>query len=503
MPSFDNKGPHLGIACLLAYLKQQGIDLTFTDFRSFYNCNPPFYYLGYRSINYIPEIPDLPLILSIIKNYNRGKELIYAIDDQIMNYVQNWQLSYFSLKKDIENIYRVMKENIHKFSKQNIIGFTTYETNFLYTIMLSLLIRQERPNTIIIYGGPHVSQHMNAAKLALKARAADGVVIGEGEKTLTEIIYSQNKKEAFFVDGVMRYDKSKNIFVYRARRPVDLNRLPPPDFSIFQTEKHPLFKLPLYSSRGCTNRCSFCNEWKLFFPYRKIVHTKLIENMKYMHQKYNTIRFYFVDSLLDGSSVWLDRFAEEQLRQNLNLQWEGFFRGKISKELLRKLKKSGLASAFIGIESFSDRILARMEKKRNVADNLKIIELFCSLNIPIVIGIIIGFPSSTKSEFLYMRKSLLSLIQKYPNLLRIHAEPFQLKPMSGIYNNPGSYGMSLVKCDTKTRQLVPELSDIVEKVPMAISARPKTTDIIQRFNLIAKTFSKQPYPTYLSSGVYI
>lgn len=498
MPSFANKEPHLGIACLSAYLKQQGVDLTFTDFRSLYNCNPPFSYLGYTSTNYVPEIPDLPLILSVIKNYNRGKELIYAIDGEIMDYVQDRRLNYFSLKKDIENIYKVMKDNIGKFTKHDIIGLTTYETNFLYTIMLSLLIRQKRPDTVIIYGGAHVSQHISAAKLALKSTAADKIVIGEGEETLTAIIYSKNKKKDFITEGVMRYDKKKNTFIYQARKPMDLNRLPCPDFSIFQTGKHPFFKLPLYSSRGCTNSCSFCNEWTLFFPYRRVTHTKLIENMKYMYQKYNAIRFEFADSLLNGSLGWLERFAEGLLKQNLNLQWGGFFRSRMPKNLLKKLKKSGLSFAFIGSESFSDRILASMGKKRNVADNLKTIELFCSLNIPIVAGIIIGFPSSTKSEFLYMWRSLLSLNRKYLNLLKIHIEPFQLRPKSGIYNNPGSYGISLIKYNTKIRQLVPELSDIVEKVPMAISGRPKTTDIIQRFNLITRTFSEQPYPAYFT-----
>ena len=500
MPSFESKQPHLGIACLSAYLKQRGIDLTFTDFRLLYNCNQPFSYIGYTSTNYVPEAPDLPLMLAIIKNYNKGRKLIHGIDEVLIDYVQDRHLKYFSLKDNIESIYKVMEHNIDKFTKSDIIGFTTYETNFFYTIMLSLLIRQKNPDAFIIYGGPHVSQHWNAAKIALKSTAADKIVIGEGENALVEIVHSRNRKEDLLIQDVMSYDKKNNTFKYRAGKPVDLNHLPRPDFSIFKTSKHPFFALPLYSSRGCIFRCSFCNEWKQFYPFRQLGYIKLIENMKYLHQRYNTIQFDFADSLLNSSLDWLDRFADELLRQNLDLQWGGFFRGEMQENLLKKLKTSGLSFAFIGIESFSDCILVNMEKKRNAADNLKTVELFCSLNISTTVGIIVGFPSSNESDFKYAWKTLIKLTKKYPDSLRIHAEPFQLRPMSKIHNNPESYGISLVKWNAKVVLMVPEFSDIVNKIPMAISGAPKATDTIRRLSLMNSTFANIPYSTFSTEG---
>jgi len=444
----------------------------------------------------VPEIPDLPLILAIVKNYNEGRKLIADIDEVLLDYVQDRQVQYFSLKDDIESIYEVMESNISKFTRTGIIGFTTYETNFFYTILLSFLIRQKRPNTFIIYGGPHVSQHLNAAKIALKSTAADRIVIGEGETALTELIHSKNREEGLSIRGVMSYDKRNNTFRYEENKPEDLNCLPCPDFSIFNDRRHSFFNLPLYSSRGCIYRCSFCNEWEQFYPFRQLGYSKLIKNMKYLHQKYNTIKFDFADSLLNSSFSWLDKFAGELARQNLDLQWGGFFRGEMPENLLERLKTAGLSHAFIGIESFSDTILTKMEKKRCATDNLKTIELFCSLNIPTVVGIIIGFPGSDESDFKYMWDNLINLKRKYHHTLGIHAESFQLRPMSKIYNNPGSYGISFVKWDAKIIQLVPELGDIVEKIPMAISGSPKATDVIRRLGLVNSTFTNIPSSTF-------
>lgn len=502
MPSFsDSNLPHLGIACLSAYLKQQGFDSTFTDFRSLYNCAQPFSYLGYTTTNYAPEIPDLPLILAIIKNYNSGRKIIDGIDEALLEYVQDRRLKYFSLKENIEAIYKVMESNISRFTKSDIIGFTTYETNFFYTIMLSLLIRQKNRNAFIVYGGPHVSQHWNAAKIALKSTAADKIVVGEGEVTLAGIVRSQNRKDDLSIEGVMSYDKKNNAFQYRERKPIDLNSLPCPDFSIFNAKNSPLFQLPLYSSRGCVYSCSFCNEWRQFYPFRRLGYKKIVKRMKYLHQRNNAIWFNFADSLLNSSSAWLEDFADELLSQNLELQWGGFFRGEISEKLLKKLKKSGLSFGFIGIESFSDCILASMEKKRSARDNLKTIELFCSLDVPIVAGIIIGFPGSVESDFKNTWRTLISLTEKYPNTLKIHAEPFQLRPMSKIYDNPGSFGISFVKWSARVVNMVPELSDIVENIPMAISGMPEAVDTIRRLYLIESTFISEPSPNIIVKEV--
>lgn len=496
MPCFVSKQPHLGIACLSGYLRQQGIGSIFTDFRLLYNCDQPFSYVGHTSTIYVPEIPDLPLILALIKNYNKGTRLIDGIDEILKDYVQDRRLEYFSLRNDIEKIYQVMEANINWLAQSEIISFTTYETNFFYTVMLSLFMRQKNPNAFIIYGGPHVSQHLNAAKLALKSRAADKIVIGEGEDALVEIVHSRYSGKGLLVRGAMSYNKKNNTFKYRAGKPADLNHLPCPDFSIFNTRGHSFFELPLYSSRGCVFRCSFCNEWKQFFPFRQLGYIKLIKNMKYLHQRYNTIRFHFADSLLNSSLGWLDKFADELLRQNLNLQWGGFFRGEMPEGLLKKLKISGLSYAFIGIESFSDYILASMEKKRSTADNLKIIERFCSLGIPTEAGIIIGFPGSNESDFKYLWKTLVGLTKKYHSSLRIHAEPFQLRPMSKIYNKPEFYDLSVTMWNAKVVKIVPELSDIVEKIPMAISGASKAVDTIRRLDVMNSTFIDNPYSSF-------
>ncbi len=60
--------------------------------------------------------------------------------------------------------------------------------------------------------------------------------------------------------------------------------------------------LPLATSRGCTGKCMFCNERRIYSPYRRISTDSLKEMLIRIRDEYSPSRIAFADSLLNGGS---------------------------------------------------------------------------------------------------------------------------------------------------------------------------------------------------------
>ncbi|MDD5005293.1 MAG: radical SAM protein [Candidatus Omnitrophica bacterium] len=498
MPFFRRDVPPLGVACLCAYFKKHNLKLNCTDFRLYKNDVQTFTYLGYQD-NFVIDIPDLPLILTIIKNYQKNKPLFNGMDEIVRDYIQHRPLIYLKLKRDILEVYNIINERLPKILDNDIILFTTYDTNFFFTIMCSLLLRQKKPHITIIYGGPQVSQSENSRKLVLKLGLADVVVIGEGEKTLLDIIESYKAGKSLTIKGTMTYNKNKDIFVTKTHDILDINTLSCPDFS-FLSQNGPVqnYVLPLYSSRGCIFKCNFCNEWNMWYPFRQLKPERVVEWMKKLSHDYGTFRFYFADSLLNASMPWLEEFCDKILKSRLDLQWYGYFRSKMTKELAQKLKRSGLCRAFIGAEAFSESLLERMNKKNAITHNIESIESFCFASIPLEISTVVGFPYETKSDFEKCWGIYSNLKEKYPDNILINIEPFQLRPSSNVFERFGDFGLSIKRWDSKTINMLPEISEITSRIPMSVKGKPRPQEIIRRANVMTNSFYRDPYSSKFS-----
>lgn len=498
MPFFRINAPPLGVACLYAYLKKygpRGLDLRCTDFRLFKNDVQTFTYLGYRD-NFAIEIPDLALILAIVKNFQENSPILKDIDKVIKDHVQIQPLNFFKLQDEIKEVYNIISTHLQELISSDIVLFTTYESNFFFTIMCSLLLRRRKPNITIIYGGPQVTQSEYSRKLVLKLGVADIVVIGEGEETLLNIIKAYKSGRQLSVKGTMSYIKNKDSFLTKPSEPLDLNILPCPDFSILNLNGY--FKknleLPLYTSRGCVFSCNFCNEWRMWHRFRQISPEKVVGWMKNLNQKYGAFRFYFADSLLNTSLPWLDKFSDTLLKNKLDFQWHGYFRANMNRQLVEKLKASGLCRAFVGVETFSQALLEKMNKKRTAIDNMESIEAFTSCGIPLEISNIVGFPSESKVDFQKRWEFYLELITKYPKI-DLNIESFQFRPCSRIYDHYKDFGLSIKKWGPKTANIIPEVRGIVRQIPMAVKGKPNHSQIFQRKRMMEATFKDE----YLNS----
>jgi radical SAM superfamily enzyme YgiQ (UPF0313 family) len=145
----------------------------------------------------------------------------------------------------------------------DIVGFSTYVWNGNRSLAIARELKAARPETLIVFGGPHVPDD---AEAFLRANPfVDVVSHGEGEQTFFEIAerYPERGWEdvgsVSFVDGAGR-------FVTTPLRPRldDLSLVPSPFLEgTFQPIMHSLpgtvWRTVWETNRGCPFKCTFCD----------------------------------------------------------------------------------------------------------------------------------------------------------------------------------------------------------------------------------------------------
>ncbi len=224
--------------------------------------------------------------------------------------------------------------------------------------------RKVCPHLWIIMGGPHVSfqeeealQHCNA------------VVKGEGESV--DVL-----ERALGSSGVI---KAPSLIE-------NLNDLPFPDFDRIEgygpwlSGRNRRWRrrwVPILTSRGCPQACSFCSVTKMYGrKYRCRDPKNVLEEMEERIARGYAPNFFLCDDNLGANPERLKKWAElihTRIINELgcrNLRIVGEARVEIAKdeELLRLLHLAKVKCIFIGVESVSPQTLAEFNKRQTVED---------------------------------------------------------------------------------------------------------------------------------------
>jgi radical SAM superfamily enzyme YgiQ (UPF0313 family) len=269
------------------------------------------------------------------------------------------------------------------------------------------------PVAKVIVGGGIISSE---PELMLKALDADFGIIGEGEKTVVELIqaikYGLNLSE---VKGIVyKYDSDGVIKIIKTpdRPPIKyLDELPWPDYEGFGIMEHlnyqritdfavpissPTIKprmIEMISSRSCPYDCSFC-----FHPLGKIYRERSLDNffqeLEYLISKFDINALAVLDELF---AVDRQRLLEFCTRiKKYNLKWMVQLRVDIvSEDILDLMKDSGCAGISYGIESISENVLMSMKKKIKPLDIEKALNMTYIKKINIQGNFIFGDTSET------------------------------------------------------------------------------------------------------------
>lgn len=257
-----------------------------------------------------------------------------------------------------QNIHHRIEATMLKYIEQivaynpTVIGMSSWYTNDTCTMWMARQLRQRIPGVRIVIGGP------NATQLKITdTSVADHVVSGEGELWWVKILEHYENP----------IDTIPHICVQTKDQRVDLDSMPPADYSDFDITLYDSGGISCEFSRGCIASCVYCNE-TVFWKFRARQSSAVIEEIELAYHNKGIRAVWFIDSLLNGNLRELRNFAEELIARRIQVGWTGYSRidGKMDKEFWQLLKNSGATGFAFGVESGSQKVLNLMKKNCRV-----------------------------------------------------------------------------------------------------------------------------------------
>jgi radical SAM superfamily enzyme YgiQ (UPF0313 family) len=204
----------------------------------------------------------------------------------------------------------------------------------------------------------------------------------------------------------------------------DLDRLPPPDWSPFRPHKFRVgfdfthFPTALVqSSRGCRFKCNYCPYLVLDNNTRFRDPQAVIDEIRQDIARWGFRSFKFRDPLFGLSRSRTVQLAELIMRLPQKIQFSVESRIELlPPETLRLLKRAGLTSITVGIETPSAETLEHYKRDTIDSDRQRAFIAACrSLGIRTVAGFMIGFPSDTEASIRAVRNYAMSLGPTFAN----------------------------------------------------------------------------------------
>ncbi|NLH49201.1 MAG: radical SAM protein [Myxococcales bacterium] len=282
--------------------------------------------------------------------------------------------------------------------KPRVVGFSTNESNLSLAARLARRVKEARPETTTLLGGPGVFWPADRARLG---PAADYCLIGEAEISLPRFLAALNGGDVAATPGIVVCQNGEWREGPPPERPERLDDLPLPDFAALPLHLYRTNQFPLLFGRGCVNRCNFCNDHRLTPGYRALSPERLLAQVRELKARFGAFAFSFNDLLVNADLPALRRFCELVIAANERLAWTGqcLARPDMTADDYRLLRRAGCVSLVFGIESFSDDILRRMGKRFDASQAASALRDAKSAGLEVLINLIVGFPGETEETF--------------------------------------------------------------------------------------------------------
>jgi anaerobic magnesium-protoporphyrin IX monomethyl ester cyclase len=308
---------------------------------------------------------------------------------------------------------------------------------------LVALVRRFSPQTRIIVGGPYISNQAETMPRADLSRlltylGADIYVLcQEGEATLAAVVAALRQGGELAAAANLAYLAGAEI-AYTAKVP-ESNPLVENlvDYRLFSPQERGEF-ITTRTAKSCPFACSFCG-----FPERAGEYNYL--GVADVEREFDAIRdcggVSTVTIIDDTYNVPKGRFKEilrMMIRNRYDFKWNCFYRAdQGDEEAIELMAAAGCEGVFLGVESGSDAMLQRMNKRSRREHYLRAIPLLNAAGISTYASLIVGFPGETEAT---VRETIDLVEEARPEFYR--AQLWYADPVTPIWKERERYGVT-------------------------------------------------------------
>lgn len=177
---------------------------------------------------------------------------------------------------------------------------------------------------------------------------------------------------------------------------------------------------------GCPNDCTFCNQKKISGQTKMVVAEDVRKTIDYYLKNFKKDDNYIEIAFFGGSFTGIDEKKQEEL---LSVAYEYVKNKKvdsirlstrpdyINNDILKRLKKYGVKTIELGVQSTNDYILEKSKRGHTFEDVKKASKLIRRYGFTLGHQMMVGLPESTRNDELNTAKDLIKL---KPKIVRIY-----------------------------------------------------------------------------------
>lgn len=379
------------------------------------------------------KIFDYTLSLGFLKSY----ALKY---DEIKN---NSDIEIIEYHLNNHNLTMAVEEILSK--KPDIIGFSCYTWNIKKICEISSKIKEDS-NATIIFGGPEMTSDSTTY---IEHNFADYLIIGEGEKTFSQILKTELKGRKIndSIKGIVLKNKLTNKIEYTGnQKPIEnLDDIPSPYISkIIKPKSRRVF---IETMRGCNFQCGYCETNRRLGNTRYMSLDRIEAEISSAVNNGNIYSFFF-DTCSNQDPERFEQLLniiikyDSQFKHNLKHIKNEFLLAQammIKAELLNKksielLSQTSFKSLEIGLQTINHETLSNINRtldKKRFKEN---ITYLIKNRIIVFVDLILGLPGDNFFRFM---NSLRFLNNLSPS--KIISSPLRIVPKSKLHSDTEKY----------------------------------------------------------------
>jgi len=268
------------------------------------------------------------------------------------------------------------------------------ETFFDNLSWLSKTVRKKIKCPIVVGG----SGFSIFPRQLLELSGADYGIRGEGETGFVSLLATLDKdRNLAGIPGLVYRENGRVVINPPDGSPAagtleDSDRPPPIAEYYLRTSR----MLNIQTQRGCACHCCYCTYPVIEGQHHRYHSAEAVADEFAQLHRLGARYAFIVDSVFNSSNRHVTEICESILRRNVKLSWGCFLRPQgLTPELMKLMKRAGLAHIEFGSDSFCDEVLASYQKGFAFDDILRSSEVANQENIDFCHFLISGGPGET------------------------------------------------------------------------------------------------------------